>query len=42
LGSDHVGPVEQVALLVVAAACLGGCLALQRLLARKRAARRMP
>ena len=39
LGSDHVGPVEQVALLVVAAACLWGCLALPRLAARKGASR---
>ena len=42
LGSDHVGPAEQIALLVVAAACLGGSLALQRLLARKRDAARLP
>ena len=34
LGSDTVGPGEKVALLVVAAACLWGCLALQRLAAR--------
>ena len=42
LGSDDVGPVEKVALLVVAAACLWGCLALPRLAARKRASRRLP
>ncbi len=42
LGTDDVGPVEKVALLVVAAACLWGCLALPRLAARKRAARRLP
>jgi Na+/H+-dicarboxylate symporter len=42
LGSDRVGPVEKVALLVVAAACLWACLALPRLAARKRAARPAP
>ena len=42
LGSDIVGPVEQVALLVVAAACLWGCVALQRLAARKRATHHLP
>jgi hypothetical protein len=42
LGSDAVGPVEKAALLAVAAACLWGCLALPRLAARKRAARRLP
>ena len=42
LGSDAVGPVEKVALLAVAAACLWACLALPRLAARKRAARRLP
>jgi len=37
LGSEIVGPVEKVALLVVAAACLWGCIALPRLVAPKRA-----
>jgi hypothetical protein len=37
LGSEIVGPVEKVALLVVAAACLWACLALPRIVARKRA-----
>ncbi len=37
LGSEIVGPVEKVALLVVAAACLWACVALPRLVARKRA-----
>jgi len=42
LGTDEVGPVEKVALLAVAAACLWGCLALPRLAARRRAARHLP
>lgn len=42
LGSDAVGPVEKVALLVVAAACFWACLALPRLAARKRASRHVP
>jgi hypothetical protein len=42
LGTDDVGPVEKVALLVVAGACLWACLALPRLAARKRAARHLP
>ena len=42
LGTDAAGPVEKVALVVVAAACLWGCLALPRLAARKRAARHLP
>ena len=37
LGSEIVGPVEKVALLVVAAACLWACIAVPRLVARKRA-----
>jgi len=37
LGSENVGPVEKVALLVVAAACLWACIALPRLVARRRA-----
>jgi hypothetical protein len=37
LGSEIVGPVEKVALLVLAAACLWACIALPRLFARKRA-----
>ncbi len=37
LGYEIVGPVEEVALLVVAAACLWACVALPRLVARKRA-----
>lgn len=41
LGSDVVGPVEKVALLAVAAACLWACLALPRLAARRRP-RRLP
>jgi hypothetical protein len=41
LGSDVVGQVEKVALLVVAAGCLWGCLALPRLAARKRATRHL-
>lgn len=39
LGSDHVGPVEKVALLLVATTCLWGCLALPRLAARKAVSR---
>jgi hypothetical protein len=42
LGSDVVGPVEKIALLVVAAACVWACLALPRLAARKRASRHVP
>lgn len=42
LGSDVVGPVEKVALLMVAVACLWACLALPRLAARKRASRHLP
>jgi hypothetical protein len=42
LGSDVVGPVEKLALLVVAAACLWGCIALPRLAARRRASRHLP
>jgi hypothetical protein len=42
LGSGLVGPVEKVALLVVAAACVWLCLALPRLAARKRASRQVP
>jgi Na+/H+-dicarboxylate symporter len=37
LGSEVVGPVGKVALLVVAAACLWACIAPPRLVARKRA-----
>ncbi len=42
LGTDVVGPVEKAALLVVAAACVWACLALPRLVARKRASRHVP
>jgi hypothetical protein len=42
LGSDVVGPVEKIALVMVAAACISACLALPRLVARKRASHHVP